>query len=169
MDEELREHLRNLPPEEAERLETTFAALRAVPDEEIPQRIAFVSDKVFEPRWWQRFPVWGLASAAMLSFAVLAHGMIMRPARSNIAIAPVVVDTADLEAKFNQRLEVALQKAQAENDARLKAAVADTRERMEFDHRATMLEVQENYELIRKQMSRMYMASAEVAESEAAR
>lgn len=168
MDEELLEHLRNLPSEETERLETTLAALRSVPDEEIPQRIAFVSDKVFEPKWWQRFPVWGLASAAMLSFAVLAHGMMMRPVRSNIAIAPVM-DTADLEAKFNQRLETALQKAQTENDARLKAAVAETRERMEFDHRATMLEVQENYELMRKQMSRMYMASAEVTQSEAGR
>ena len=31
----------------------TQTALLSLADEEIPQRIAFVSDKVFEPRWWQ--------------------------------------------------------------------------------------------------------------------
>ena len=167
MDDELREHLRTVPPEEAERLETTLAALHALPDEEIPRRIAFVADKVLEPKWWQRFPIWGLASAAMLSFAVLAHGVMVRPVRSNIALAPVV-DTSVLEAQFNQRLESALKKAQAENDAKLKAAVAETRERMEFDHRATMVAVEENFELVRKQMNRMYMASSDVSESGAA-
>ncbi len=167
MDEELREHLRSVPPEEAERLETTLAALRALPDEEIPRRIAFVSDKVFEPKWWQRFPIWGLASAAMLSFAVMAHGVMVRPIRSNIALTPVV-DTSALETQFNQRLEAALKKAQAENDAKLKAAVAETRERLEFDHRATMVAVEENFEIIRKQMNRMYMASADVSEPEGA-
>ena len=167
MDDELREHLHSVPPEEAERLETTLAALRALPDEEIPRRIAFVSDKVFEPKWWQRFPVWGLASAAMLSFAVLAHGVMVRPVSGNIALAPVV-DTSALEAQFNQRLDAALQKSQAENDAKLKAAVAETRERMEFDHRATMAAVEENFEVIRKQMNKMYMASADVSETEGA-
>ena len=168
MDDELREHLHSVPLEEAERLETTLAALHALPDEEIPRRIAFVSDKVFEPKWWQRFPVWGLASAAMLSFAVLAHGVMVRPVPGNIALTPVV-DTSALEAQFNHRLETALKKGQAENDAKLKTAVAETRERMEFDHRATMVAVQENFDLIRKQMNRMYMASNDVSASEATR
>ena len=39
--------------EELERLRITQTALAALPQEEVPQRIAFVSDKVFEPRWWQ--------------------------------------------------------------------------------------------------------------------
>ena len=34
---------------ELDRLRMTSAALRSLPDQEIPQRIAFVSDKVFEP------------------------------------------------------------------------------------------------------------------------
>ena len=63
--------------EELERLRGTEAALLMVPDEEIPQRIGFVSDPVFAPsplrRAWSAF--WGsaarlgFASAAMLSAA----------------------------------------------------------------------------------------------------
>ena len=39
--------------EELDRLSLTFTALRSMPEEEMPRRIAFVSDKVFEPKWWQ--------------------------------------------------------------------------------------------------------------------
>ena len=44
-------HVKNLPAcrEEMERLRMTEAALFSLRDEEIPQRIAFVSDKIFEP------------------------------------------------------------------------------------------------------------------------
>ena len=47
--------------EEVERLKVTQRALLSVPDEEVPRRVAFVSDKVFEPspavRMWRAF--WG--------------------------------------------------------------------------------------------------------------
>jgi hypothetical protein len=39
---------------ELEALRTTQAALLCVPEEEVPRRIAFVSDKVFEPSPWKR-------------------------------------------------------------------------------------------------------------------
>lgn len=51
--------------EELGRLTATFAALNALPSEEPPRRIAFVSDKVFEPKWWQ---VW-LNSGPRMAFA----------------------------------------------------------------------------------------------------
>ena len=55
--------------EELERLQLTEAALFSLRDEEIPQRIAFVSDQIFEPspvrRWFSGF--WG--STARLGFA----------------------------------------------------------------------------------------------------
>jgi anti-sigma factor RsiW len=64
--------------EELAGLTTMRAVLLSVPDEEPPRRIAFVSDKVFEPRWWQK--LWtsgarlGFASAAMLALAIVLHG-----------------------------------------------------------------------------------------------
>ena len=69
--------------EELDRLNLTRSALASLEDEEIPRRIAFVSDRVFEPRWWQTMwhsgPVMGFASAAVLAAAILVHGF-ARPA-----------------------------------------------------------------------------------------
>ena len=76
--------------EELQRLHLTQSALLALRDEEIPQRIAFVSDKVFEPsplrRWmqsvWRSGPRLGFASAAMLSAALLLSAW-LRPPRDH--------------------------------------------------------------------------------------
>src|SRR5438034_6331431 len=65
--------------EELDRLRITETALFSLRDEEIPQRIAFVSDKIFEPspvrRWisgfWGSAGRLGFASAAMLSAAIV--------------------------------------------------------------------------------------------------
>ncbi len=161
MDDDLKDYLAAQSPEEKERLDFTLSALRSVPDQEIPQRISFVSDKVFEPKWWQRFPVWGMASAAMLSLSIMAHGYLNRPMVVHQAVAeapavvtqPVVatptVDVSALEAQYQQKLDAALQKVAAEYDRKL-----------EFERRAILISVQENFDLMRKQMSRMYMASA---------
>ena len=73
--------------EEVERLRLTEAALFALREEEIPQRIAFVSDKIFEPSPWRRAwsAFWGstarlgFASAAMLSTALIVFSL-ARPA-----------------------------------------------------------------------------------------
>lgn len=155
MDDDLKDYLTDSSPEERERLETTLAVLRSVPDEEVSRRISFVSDKVFEPKWWQRFPAWATASAAMLSGAILAHGYLAKPVIYQAAAPPPVVtktiDTAALEAQFNKRLETELKKVSDEYDQRL-----------EFERRAIMLAVEENFNLMRKQMSvAILRASAE--------
>ncbi len=77
--------------EELDRLNLTRSALASLEDEEIPRRIAFVSDRVFEPRWWQTMwrsgPAMGFASAALLAAAILVHGF-ARPATAPAAVAP---------------------------------------------------------------------------------
>ena len=67
--------------EELEQLKTTQSALLSIPDEEVPRRIAFVSDKVFEPslglRLWRQFwdaaprLAFGLAAILLVTFAGL--------------------------------------------------------------------------------------------------
>ena len=60
--------------EEVERLRLTHRALLTMPEEEPPRRIAFVSDKVFEPSrarriWqalWQGAPKFGFSMAAVM-------------------------------------------------------------------------------------------------------
>lgn len=124
--------------EELERLAATQSALLSLRDEEIPQRIGFVSDRVYEPsaalRWWRAFwgsaPRLGFASAAMLSAAIIfsaAH----RPAPA----ASPAADVAKIEADFSQRLDEAVERAVAETDARYeqRAAQALAAEGRRFD------------------------------------
>src|SRR5579862_1598690 len=79
--------------EELDRLNLTRSALASLEDEEIPRRIAFVSDRVFEPRWWQTMwhsgPAMGFASATLVAAAIFAHGF-ARP----VVVANGPVDTA---------------------------------------------------------------------------
>lgn len=120
---------------ELEQLRLTHSALLSLKDEEVPQRIAFVSDKVFEPRWWQRIwhsgPVMGFASASVLAVAITAHALLI-PAASTRAR----VDTAQMEqriqtevsrrldAEVNKRVDVQVAKAVAESQTRVEAATA---------------------------------------------
>jgi anti-sigma factor RsiW len=139
--------------EELDRLRLTEAALFALREEEIPRRIAFVSDKVFEPSPWRRWwaALWAstarlaFASAAMLSIAIMVAAL--RPV-AQIAVRPgapqVVKAVSDTE--IQSRIDTAVAKAVAQVDARqtekTKQLVADlenTRQRLllaadEFDY-----------------------------------
>jgi len=157
--------------EEIERLSLTFTALRAMPEEEMPRRIAFVSDKVFEPKWWQAWlnsgPRMAFVSSMMLAVAIMAHGVI-RPVE--VAGPAPALDTAAIEARVNRevarRLDPAVKQAVAESEARqaekIQAVVAAAEKRFEFERRADRVEVEEGFNVMRKQMTRWYMASAEV-------
>jgi anti-sigma factor RsiW len=58
--------------EELDRLRLTNQALMSLPDEEIPQRIAFVSDKVFEPSPWARLASWFQLEGPRFAFGMAA-------------------------------------------------------------------------------------------------
>src|SRR6202051_4189124 len=95
---------------EAERLKATTAALRSVPDEEPLVRIRFVSDRVFEPSWWQRLNPFGSAGW-------LAHAALAVPTMAAVAILVAVqwghfgktaiaeVDQAAFEKKVQQAVD----------------------------------------------------------------
>ena len=119
--------------EELDRLRVTEAALLRLREEEIPQRIAFVSDKIFEPsawrRWWAAF--WGsaarlgFASAAMLSTAIVIYALhpAAQPAVPVAAVthlpspATQVVQTVSV-AEIQSRIDAAVSKAVAEVEIR---------------------------------------------------
>ena len=152
--------------EELERLRIMRAALVSVPDEELPRRIAFVSDRVFEPRGWRRWlesaPKLGFASAAMLSAAILAHAFI-RPAP---VVTPESVDTAALEARVetevSRRLEAVVQNAMTEARERqtqkAAALVKAAEERLNEQRQADLVFVGENLEYLRKKLGVYYTA-----------
>jgi anti-sigma factor RsiW len=106
---------------ELDRLRLTQTALSCLRDEEIPQRIGFVSDKIFEPSRWRRW--WaachgsaglGFASAAMLSVALI-FSLVTRPAP-----APRLVETARTvsENEIRQRIEAGVERAVATIETR---------------------------------------------------
>ena len=157
---------------EVERLQTAVAMLRSVPDEEPPRRIAFVSDKVFEPRWYQRWrqQAGGLAVAsAMLSAAILGHGVLMRPVPTAAAPAVAQVRTPALdEDEITRRVDQAVAKAvaatQAENLAEQKrlvsVALQEAEKNFALEREADRAAVVATMDTLRKQMNRMaYLAS----------
>jgi hypothetical protein len=123
-------HLKGCPEcrEELDRLRLTEAALFSLREEEIPQRIAFVSDPVFEPAPWRRWwcALWtspsrlGFVSAALLSGAVLFSAA-TRPApiAVNAPPAPAPVQTIAAvqpaspmsDAEIQRRIQAAVDKA----------------------------------------------------------
>ena len=143
--------------EELDRLNLTRSALASLEDEEIPRRIAFVSDRVFEPRWWQTIwhsgPVMGFASAALLAGAILVHGFERPPS----------VDAARIEqrieSRVNARVQAAVSQAQVKQAADFAKVLDATEARYESQRKSDLATVQQAAEYYEKQMARFEMAS----------
>ncbi|HEX3879627.1 MAG TPA: zf-HC2 domain-containing protein [Bryobacteraceae bacterium] len=131
--------------EELDRLRILGAALRSVPDEEIPQRIAFVSDKIFEPSPWRRrlAAFWnsgarlGFVSAAMLSASLVVFAL--RPAPAPVvAQAPGASTPAITQAsapslsrqQIQDLIQAATDKAVGERSAEFNRQLTDMREQV---------------------------------------
>jgi len=90
--------------EEVATLRLTLDTLSTLREEEIPRRIAFVSDKVFEPRWWQRVFSPTFAAGAVVAAAILIHGS-LRPGQAQVDAA-VTKAIAQVEARHAQDAQV---------------------------------------------------------------
>jgi hypothetical protein len=129
-------HVKDCPPcrQELEQLRLTQAALFSLRDEEIPQRIAFVSDPVFEPsrarRWWTAF--WGsgarlgFAGATVLSAALLFSALTRTPGSAPSAgLSPTDID---------RRISQAIDASEARQTAKTTQLVHDLAQRAETEH-----------------------------------
>ncbi len=86
----------------------TLDALSTLREEEPPRRIAFVSDKIFEPRWWEMFRAPSFAGALLIAAAILVHGLV-RPAVDQREIQAVVARAvAETQARYEQQLKTLL-------------------------------------------------------------
>jgi anti-sigma factor RsiW len=146
--------------EELDRLNLTRAALATLEDEEIPRRIAFVSDRVFEPRWWQTIwhsgPAMGFASSALLAGAILVYGF-ARPV-APMAKAPAV-DTAQIERQVEAQVSAQVSDSQAEQNAEFAKVLNATETRYEHQRQADMATVQQAADYYEKQIGRLVVAS----------
>ena len=147
-------------------LRVTLDAMATLRDEELPRRIAFVSDKVFEPRWdeklTQAFLRPSFAAAGLIAAAILVHAFV-RPvsAPANAPQAMTQVDRTAIEARVTAEVTARLQgeMAMAVNTAVTKA-VAETEKR--DDHRTALLlsaadrRYSDAADFLNKQVTRIY-------------
>jgi anti-sigma factor RsiW len=113
--------------EELAGLRLTLDALSTLREEEVPRRIAFVSDKVFEPRWWQRLWSPSFAAGCVVAAAIIVHAFV-RP--------------ASIEHQMDQKIQSAVTKAVAETEQR---------------HVQELQNVMADREILRKQFNQMYI------------
>ncbi len=163
------EHIRNcaLCREELDRLRLTEAALFALREEEVPRRIAFVSDPVFEPsksrRWWSAFwnsaPRLGFASVAMLSAALVVFALTRPAERFAPAGVTAAAPAADVQGLIKAAVDKAVRESEDRQALKTQKLVADFLER-EKEDRTQFLRAGDAYQwLDKKNRSLTFMAA----------
>lgn len=164
----MEEHIANcrVCAAELDGLQLTTAALRILPDREIPQRIAFVSDKVFEPsasaRWftgfWNSASKLGFASACVLGAALIVSGTRHSTPSAELTKIDLTAQVRDqvrtqVQAQVNDAVTKAVAQIRTE-DARITQAALEKSEQKEAAERhAMMVAMGENLELLQKRYS----------------
>jgi hypothetical protein len=138
-------------------LRVTLDALSTLREEEVPRRIAFVSDKVFEPRWWQKlFLRPSFAAGGLIAAAILVHGFV-QPAAAPTAPVDTAAITARVTAEVNQRVQAEMATAV---QAAVTRAVADTEKRDDVRTASLLNTTERRYadaaEFLNKQVTQIY-------------
>ena len=136
--------------QELDRLRLTQTALSSLADEEIPQRIAFVSDPVFELSPWRRVlaALWSsgsrlvFAGAAMLSIALIVSPM-LRPTPAVPAPAPAQTIS---DAEIRQRIEAGVTRAVGDIEAQYRTRTEQLVKDIETRDREERRMLQASYE-----------------------
>ncbi|MFN0107149.1 MAG: hypothetical protein ACKV2U_34255 [Bryobacteraceae bacterium] len=150
--------------DELARLQLTQSALFSLRDEELPRRIAFVSDKVFEPKWWQVWlhsgPRLGFASAALLAGAIVFHGF----AQPKPVAAPAF-DQARFERRIAEEvtraLPVALEQAERRHRMQLASAIKEAEGKYQRLRQDDQMAMEASYSLFREKQAAMMVSYAQ--------
>jgi hypothetical protein len=141
---------------ELDQLRLTTAALRVLPDQEVPRRIAFVSDAPAAGRGWLS-GFWN--SAARLGFAsacVLAAGLSFAAThRQPVVVAPTVATVSDtaIQQAVDKAVAVAVDKAHADDLQMTKTALAAVDSKYALKQRDLMVAMQETMAEVGKRLS----------------
>ncbi len=167
----MEEHLKTCAAcrQEVEALGLTIVAVRQLPQQPIPRRLAFVSDPVFELPWWKRLwrmpaPVWGFAAACLVAAAIFAHGLLAPPPPAVAQLDPAALEKAvqaELEKQLPARVEAAVRTQLAPAVTQLETRLAAFEQRVETERRADLRDVTAAFELLQKRVNNVYLASAQ--------
>lgn len=167
----MEEHLKGCAAcrQEVEALGLTIVAVRQLPQQPIPRRLAFVSDPVFELPWWKRLwrmpaPAWGFAGALVIAAAIFLHGQMAPPPPAAAQYSPAALEKAvqaELERQLPARLEAAVRTQIAPAMAQVETRLAAFEQRVETDRRADLRDVTAAFELLQKRVNNVYLAAAQ--------
>ncbi len=132
--------------QELDQFRLTTAALRMLPEREIPQRIAFVSDKVFQPSPLARFfgARLGFASACVLAAALVVFAY-HRPAPQQV----VVERNVDVSKQVNEAVAKAVAQVRQEDAKMTQAALAA----YDRKNRAQWVALEESFSVLQKRVN----------------
>jgi hypothetical protein len=140
-------------------LQLTTAALRVLPEQEIPQRIAFISDKVFEPSpatrffsaFWNSGARLGFAAACLIAAALFANAL-RHPVEIRTETRTVVPAdfSREIDARVNKAVSGAVARVHEEDAQVLKAAIDSADRKSEQRRRALMVAMSEEMNMLQK-------------------
>lgn len=142
---------------ELQQLQLMRTALGTLRDEEPPQRIGFVSDKVFEPspvrRWFSGF--WlsgarvGFASAAMLS-AALVFSATHKPETRTVESKTIAAAQPDVQGIVNEAVHRAVAETEARQEKKTRDLLAVAEEKHRMSERAMNAQVAVAFDNLQK-------------------
>jgi anti-sigma factor RsiW len=135
---------------ELDQLRLTTAALRMLPDREIPQRIAFVSDKVFQPSPLARFfrARLGFASACVLAAALVVFAY-HRPVPRQVAVTAPAANNVDVSKQIDEAVNRAVAQVRQEDAKMTQAALAA----YDRKNRAQWVALEESFSVLQKRVN----------------
>jgi anti-sigma factor RsiW len=149
---------------ELDQIRLTTAALRVLPDREVPRRISFVSDRVFEPRsgflsgFWNSAARLGFASACVLAVG-LSFAAYHRQPEVRTIVQTADISKAALDEAVNRAVALAVDKAHAEDMQLTQAALSAVDAKYATKQRDLMVAVSENLNDIQKRMRQSNLRS----------
>lgn len=154
--------------DELARLQVTQSALFTIREEELPRRIAFVSDKVFEPKWWQVWlnsgPRMAFASAALLAAAIVFHGAAGQAAGPVAGPAVASIDQAAFEKRIAEEvtrvLPAALDQAEQRHRMQLASAIKEAEGKYQRLRQEDQMNMEASYSLFREKQAAMMLTYA---------
>jgi len=147
-------------------LQLTTAALRVLPDREIPQRIAFVSDKVFQPSpvvrffssFWNSGAQLAFASSCLIAVAIVFSAY-RRPAEiqsqpHSVVNAALTRDelSREMDARINKAVSDAVARVHEEDARVTKAALESADRKAEQQRRELMVAWGEQMNTLQKRL-----------------
>ena len=145
------------------------AALMSVRDEDPPRRIAFVSDKVFEPKWYKRplGAAWGFGTIAALAGAIMFHALwnpgtivTTQPLEAIVRKAPPVAPAGLTRAAVESMVQNAALEAEARGEKRARQLLAESEKRHELERAEMMAGIRVSFEELTKRYNNLYKMTA---------